>query len=141
MRWLFLLLLVLNVAYLAWELNREHAQSTVPNVLPRGVERIVLLRELEPANLLDEEIAQGRAQAQVVAAEPAIADPVQAPVTEPAGKNTASLDQIEAKKADMQTVEVASAEIPVVEDGVQAGRQDVVSAAKPAEKPVQAPVA
>jgi hypothetical protein len=145
MRWLFLLLLVLNVGYLAWELNREHAQSAVPNTLPRGVERIVLLRELEPANLLDEEIAQGRAQAQVVTAGPAIADPVQAPVTEPAGKNTASLDQIKAKKADMQTAEVASAEIPAVEDGVRADRQadseDVVSAAMPAEKPVQAPVA
>ncbi len=36
MRWLFLLLLVLNVAYLAWELNREHAQSAVSNDTAKG---------------------------------------------------------------------------------------------------------
>jgi len=147
MRWLFLLLLVLNVGYLAWELNREHDRSAVSNTLPKGVERIVLLRELESEKQLDEEIAQGRAQDQVASAELAIAGAVQAPVTEPLDEDTASLDQKEAKKADLQTTEVASAEKPAViedkmqKDEVQTDRQDAMSAAVPAEQPVQVPVA
>lgn len=47
MRWLFLMLLVVNVGYVAWELNREHPQQSVTTALPAGVERIVLLSELE----------------------------------------------------------------------------------------------
>lgn len=47
MRWLFLLLLLANIAYVAWELNREHPQDAVSPALPAGVERIVLLSELE----------------------------------------------------------------------------------------------
>ncbi|MBT8128437.1 MAG: SPOR domain-containing protein [Gammaproteobacteria bacterium] len=47
MRWLFLLLLLANIAYVAWELNREHPQDVVSPALPAGVERIVLLSELE----------------------------------------------------------------------------------------------
>ena len=47
MRWLFLLLLLANIGYVAWELNREHAQDAVSPALPSGVERIVLLSELE----------------------------------------------------------------------------------------------
>ena len=138
MRWLFLLLLVLNVGYLAWELNREHAQSVVSNTLPKGVERIVLLRELDSEKQLDEEIAQDRAQ--VASAELAITGAVQAPVTEPADNESASLDQIEAKNADIQTAETASAEnSAAVEDEMQADRQDAMSVTMPAEKPVQVP--
>ena len=47
MRWLFLFLLVVNVVYLGWELNREPQATDQQYTLPRGVERIVLLRELE----------------------------------------------------------------------------------------------
>lgn len=47
MRWLFLLLLLANIAYVTWELNREHPQDAVSPVLPAGVERILLLSELE----------------------------------------------------------------------------------------------
>ncbi len=99
----------------------------------------MLLRELEPEKRHDEGFSQ--AQAQVASAEPAIRGAVQAPVTAPSDIDTTSLDQVEAKKTDMQTAEVASAEIPAVEDGVQADRQDVMSAEMPAEKPVQVPVA
>jgi len=144
MRWLFLLLLVLNVAYLAWELNREPGESTVSNTLPKGVERIVLLRELKSEKPLDEEAIA----AQVASAEPAVTDAVQAPVTASSDKNAASLDQIEAEKAGMQIAEIASAEIPAVidnemqEDEMQEDRvQDAMSAEMPAEEPVQVPVA
>ena len=144
MRWLFLLLLVLNVGYLTWELSREHGQSTVSNTLPKGVERIVLLRELKSEKPLDDEA--------IAHAEPAVTGAVQAPVTASSDKNAASLDQIQAKKAGMQTAEVASAEIPAVienemqedemqEDEMQAGVQDAMSAEMPAEEPVQVPVA
>ena len=137
MRWLFLLLLVLNVTYLAWELNREHAQTAVPNTLPKGVERIVLLRELEPEKPLNEE-----AVAQVASAEPAITGAVQAPVSESSDTDTASLDKLEAKKTDTQTAQATPPEnSAVVEDGVQADNEDVVSAAMFAEKTVQVPVA
>jgi hypothetical protein len=47
MRWLFLLLLLGNIGYVTWELNREHPQEVLSQALPVGVERIVLLRELE----------------------------------------------------------------------------------------------
>ena len=142
MRWLFLLLLVLNVGYLVWELNREHGQPAVSNTLPKGVERIVLLRELKSEMQADEEIAHDRFQA--ASAKQAIADAVQKPVAEPADKDRASLDQVEAKQADIQTAEVVSPEnAAAVEDEVQAGSQDAVSAAAPApaEQSVQAPVA
>ncbi|MGD2054892.1 MAG: hypothetical protein PVG45_12395 [Gammaproteobacteria bacterium] len=47
MRWLFLFLLVLNAGYLAWELNRDRQPQSMQYTVPRGVERIVLLEELE----------------------------------------------------------------------------------------------
>lgn len=58
MRWFFLLLLVLNVGYVAWELNREHPQPANKAVLPKGVERIVLLQELETETVAKQDIAQ-----------------------------------------------------------------------------------
>lgn len=50
MRWFFLLLVLVNIGYVAWELNREHPQPAVKSQ-PKGVETIVLLSELvaEPA--------------------------------------------------------------------------------------------
>lgn len=50
MRWLFLLLLLVNIGYVTWEVNREHPPQTRSHVLPPGVERIVLLGEPEPAS-------------------------------------------------------------------------------------------
>ena len=47
MRWLFLLLLLVNIGYVTWELNREHPQEALSPALPVGVERIVLLSELD----------------------------------------------------------------------------------------------
>ncbi len=46
MRVFFFLLVVLNVVYVAWELNREHPQQKPVKALPNGVEPIVLLSEL-----------------------------------------------------------------------------------------------
>ena len=46
MRWFFLLLLLLNFGYVAWELNRERPQQSVRTAVPDGVETIVLLSEL-----------------------------------------------------------------------------------------------
>jgi len=79
MRWLFLLLLVLNVGYVAWEFERERPQHAHKQALPTGVERIVLLRELESGTAEKQDIAQsatspGIQQAQV---EPAKDDPAQ----------------------------------------------------------------
>jgi len=47
MRWFFLILLIVNILYVAWELNRERSIHTVTAALPKDVERIVLLSELE----------------------------------------------------------------------------------------------
>lgn len=47
MRWLFLLLLLVNIGYVTWELNRELPQKALSPALPDGVERIALLSELE----------------------------------------------------------------------------------------------
>jgi len=79
MRWLFLLLLVLNVGYVAWELKREHPLHVRATSLPRGVERIVLLRELEsaPAEKEDTATMASTISAQETAAEPAAGDSTQ----------------------------------------------------------------
>ena len=45
MRWLFVLLVVLNIGYVTWELNRERPQPVRGPAIPRGVEPIVLLSE------------------------------------------------------------------------------------------------
>jgi hypothetical protein len=58
MRWLFLVLLVLNVGYVAWELERERPQHVRTTALPTGVERLVLLRELESGTAEQQDIAQ-----------------------------------------------------------------------------------
>jgi hypothetical protein len=58
MRWLFLLLLVLNVGYVAWELERERPKAVHTTALPTGVERIVLLHELESRQAEKGDIAQ-----------------------------------------------------------------------------------
>jgi hypothetical protein len=58
MRWLFLLLLVLNVGYVAWELERERPKAVHTTALPTGVERIVLLHELESRKAEEGDIAQ-----------------------------------------------------------------------------------
>ena len=47
MRWLFLFLLMLNIGYMAWELNRERPQHVTKTRLPDGVQPIVLLSELD----------------------------------------------------------------------------------------------
>ena len=60
MRWLFLSLLVLNIAYVTWELNREHTPRRATTALPAGVESIVLLSELKADKPLDD--APTRAQ-------------------------------------------------------------------------------
>ena len=61
MRWFFLLLLGINVGYVAWELNREHPQHARTAALAEGVERIVLLRELESEIADKEDSAQAPA--------------------------------------------------------------------------------
>ena len=58
MRWLFLLLVVLNVGYVTWELERERPEPGHTAALPTGVERIVLLRELESDTAEQQDVAQ-----------------------------------------------------------------------------------
>ena len=83
MRWLFLLLLVLNIGYVAWELERERPQHVHTTALPIGVERIVLLRELESGTAEKQDIAQpattpGTQQAQIKPSKDDSAQPQQA---------------------------------------------------------------
>ena len=51
MKWLFILLLLLNVIYFGWELDRqkriEVKNSTAPFIIPNNVKQLVFLRELE----------------------------------------------------------------------------------------------
>jgi cell division protein FtsN len=47
MRWFFLILLMVNILYLAWELKRERPVPAVSATLPQHVDRIMLLSELE----------------------------------------------------------------------------------------------
>lgn len=47
MRWLFLLMLGLNVAYVGWKLSQDSSADTIAQTQFEGVEPIVLLSELE----------------------------------------------------------------------------------------------
>ncbi len=51
MKWLFILLLLLNVVYFGWELDRqtliEVKNSTAPFVIPKNTKQLVFLNELE----------------------------------------------------------------------------------------------
>ncbi len=85
MRWLFLLLLVLNVGYVAWELEREHPRHVRTAALPAGVERIVLLRELESGTADTQDIAQ-----------PATTPGTQLARIEPSKEESAQPQQVEA---------------------------------------------
>jgi len=96
MRWLFLLLLVLNVGYVAWELKREHPQPARTATLPVGVERIVLLRELESATTEKQDIAQ-------------LAITISAPetATKPAEDGSTQLQQAQAKRSQTTSAQAA----------------------------------
>lgn len=56
MRWLFLLLLVLNVAYVGWKLSMDAATDAAVASQFEGVDPILLLSELETANAVGEQI-------------------------------------------------------------------------------------
>lgn len=47
MRWFFVLLLFANIGYVTWELSRDRSQQKPSVALPKNVERLVLLSELE----------------------------------------------------------------------------------------------
>lgn len=78
MRWLFLSLVVLNVAYVSWELGRERPQQVRGTALPRGVESIVLLSELadDPAQPKTAPLDTGAAAPQGRAGQSAAGQPL-----------------------------------------------------------------
>jgi hypothetical protein len=100
MRWFFLLLLIVNVGYVTWELNRERPQQSATFTLPGDVERIVLLSELESESSKDDTVAHAIGE---------MAEPVQAasPVESAEG-----LQPHETSKA----AEVQPAEVAIVDD-------------------------
>ena len=53
MRWLFLLLLLVNIGYVAWELRRESMSQQQPQPINPNVESIILLSELGIATAVD----------------------------------------------------------------------------------------
>ena len=117
MRWLFLLLLLVNIAYVVWELNRERPQRTTA-VLPRGVEPIVLLSELG---------AETAAKQQAVAAD-AADTPVKGRASRPLVK------QVPPKKPEPAPDTPASA-AAVAETAVETGAAEKQLAAVAPEPP------
>ncbi len=68
MKWLFILLLLLNVIYFGWELDRqtriEVKNSTAPFIIPNNVKQLVFLRELEsPPELRNQPILNDESDA------------------------------------------------------------------------------
>ena len=68
MKWLFILLLLLNVIYFGWELDRqtriEVKNSTAPFIIPNNVKQLVFLRELEsPPELRNQPILNNESDA------------------------------------------------------------------------------
>ena len=126
MRWFFLLLLLLNVGYVTWELNREHPQHASKVVLPKGVERIVLLRELEPETAVKEDIAQ-------------VSTPVsvQVPAAKLSDADAKSQQQSQTKKTETQPAQLA-----VIDEGTASEAANTLAAIqddKPIEKPIAKP--
>ena len=119
MRWFFFLLVLVNIGYVAWELNREHPQPAVKSQ-PKGVETIVLLSELraEPAKKqADEQVVAVDAVAQVASPE--------------SDADSEPLPLAEADKPDVQTALLK----PVAEPG---GADEPEDAELPgAEKPAK----
>ena len=133
MRWLFLVLLVLNVGYVAWELERERPQHVRTTSLPTGVERIVLLHELESATAEKEDIAPpaitpGTKQARIGASKDDPARPQQT-----GGGQTRTLPTQVAVAADVSTdVETVAEAQGSAQTGAPADRPEVMPVAKPA---------
>jgi hypothetical protein len=115
MRWLFLFLVVLNIVYLGWELNRERSPQTPGQALPQGVARIVLLQELEPERIANETIAQAgdnSVQQQEIETATAAAQspqPIVSAKTELPPSERASTDAGAVVTEDSQKAEVAEA--------------------------------
>ena len=126
MRWLFLVLLVLNVGYVAWELERERPQHVRTTALPTGVERIVLLRELESGTVEKQDIAQpattpGTQQARTEPSNEGSTQPQQAKATQP--RTTPEQVGVVADVSDLETM---------AESQAPASRPEVTAETKPA---------
>lgn len=116
MRWLFLLLLVLNVGYVAWELERERPKAVHTAALPTGVERIVLLHEVE----------SGKAEKEVVA------QPVTAPDTQQARIKPSEDDSTQPQQAEVGQTQAMPAPVAVAAD-VSADIETVAESQGPAQ--------
>jgi len=116
MRWLFLLLLVLNVGYVAWELERERPKAVHTAALPTGVERIVLLHEVE----------SGKAEKEVVA------QPVTAPDTQQARIKPSEDDSTQPQQAEVGQAQAMPAPVAVAAD-VSADIETVAESQGPAQ--------
>lgn len=128
MRWLFLFLLMLNIGYVVWELNREQVRPADSAALPRGVERLVLLSELESEPPQDEPVVQA-------AVEVAGQAPEAAPST------AAPQQQDRAGKAESKPTELSKPDrgITVAADRAADDRQVETPLAKPIDKPLAKP--
>lgn len=131
MRWLFLLLLVINIAYVAWELEREHVRETVPHMLPRGVERIALLGETKSDARDGDDTARPAVTGSTTAAVG------QESIAESPDQAATSLQQTEAGKADIRAIEAASPETVAVVEEQAAETRDEMPVETPAEKTAQ----
>jgi len=125
-RWLFLLLVMLNITYVAWELNRERPQHARKAAPPKGVEPIILLSELTGAP------SQNREKVTAAAAESA--DP--AADRKPAGEKPPA-GQAEAVQAELQTASLNAGSPPSDADPQPGARlpADQPPAPPPAARP------
>jgi cell division septation protein DedD len=130
MRWFFLLLLVFNIGYVAWELKRERPQHAYQAALPKGVQRIVLLRELKPGTAAKQDFTQLSNEA--IAQEPAI---------KPSEDDSTPPQQAESSKTLAEEVEVSAlGNIAAVEEHkAEAENQGAAPAEEPANRPVAKP--
>lgn len=128
MRWLFLLLLVLNVGYVAWELKHEYPQATLTAALPIGVERIELLRELESGTAEIEDIAQ---LAATISA--------QQPVAEPAEDDSTQSQRAEASQTQATPMQAAVPGDIGANEEIVAGNQGTAGTSGPAGRPEDTP--
>ena len=130
MRWLFLLLLVMNLAYVSWELSRERPQQARKNALPKGVAPIVLLSEVAGAPKQADAAKAARADAQ--AATTAKAQPDMLAAQPGPGDDPAPAAQAEADRPALQAA-LLDAGAPSADPDSQRGSE--MSAETPVSPP------
>ena len=117
MRWLFLLLLLANIGYVAWELRRETLSQKQLQPINPNVESIILLSELGIATAVDEpQVPEDEEQAEKQTDTPVVAGADLGPRTDVTGSGPRSVTESGSKPMDEQATKAEVAAVQAQAD-------------------------